>query len=114
MRTISRLGSIHRRVDLDTDVEVLASKEILSIGRNNATKLWARSETLESLSRHSSSKAGSKSCRRQSEGDHDWLPCRRYKTLRVKHLDEEKAASNQLRALYKHQGQHCSQLTTFG
>lgn len=93
-RTISCLGSVDRRVNLNTDVEVLASEEVLSIGRNNATQLRARSETLESLRRDGSSEADSNSCRSQSEGDHDWLSFQTVKSSRVKHLDEKTQTEN--------------------
>jgi hypothetical protein len=94
--TISSLRSVDRRVDLDANVEVLSSKEVLSIGREDATQSWARSETLESLSRSSGSKAHSHSCRFQAEGDHDWLPDKGNELFRVKHLDEETVRRIQL------------------
>jgi hypothetical protein len=96
MLTIGSLRSVDRRVDLNTNVEVLSSKEVLSIGREDATQSWARSETLESLSRSSGSKAHSHSCRFQAEGDHDWLPDKGNELFRVKHLDEETVRRIQL------------------
>jgi hypothetical protein len=91
MLTIGSLRSIDRRVDLDANVEVLSSKEVLSIGREDATQSWARSETLEGLGRGSGSKTHSYSCRFQAEGDHDWLPDKGNELFRVRHLDEETA-----------------------
>jgi len=72
--TIGSLGSVDRRVDLDADIKVLSSEEVLSIGREDTTQGRARSETLEGLGRGSSSEAYSYSCRSQAKGDHDWLP----------------------------------------
>jgi hypothetical protein len=89
--TIGSFRSIDRRVDLDANIEVLSSKEVLSIGREDATQGWARSETLEGLGRGSGSKAHSYSCGCQAEGDHDWLPDKGNELFRVKHLDEETA-----------------------
>jgi hypothetical protein len=89
--TIGSFRSIDRRVNLDANVEVLSGEEVLSIGREDATQSWARSETLEGLGRSSGSKAHSYSCRFQAEGDHDWLPDNGDELFRVKHLDEETA-----------------------
>jgi hypothetical protein len=44
-----RLGTVHRGVDLDTDVKVLAGEEVGLVGRENTTESRARPETLEGL-----------------------------------------------------------------
>ena len=94
--TIGSLRSVDRRMDLNANVKVLTGEEVLSIGGEDATQSWARSETLERLSRSSSGKAHSYSCRGQAEGDHDWLPDKGNEMFRVGHLDEETVGRIQL------------------
>lgn len=59
MHTISRLGSIDRRVNLETDIEVLSGKEVLRVWRQDTTQSRASTKTLEGLRRDGGSKAGS-------------------------------------------------------
>lgn len=73
IRTIGRLGSIDRRMNLETDIEVLSGKEVLRIWRQNASQSRASTKTLEGLRGDGGSKAGSNRRRGQFEGHHDWL-----------------------------------------